>query len=276
MPVDTRKAWAKALQARHHISIRLSCTISGLSRSAYYYVAQPSYDEDIALQLTQLTQRHQRWGFPKCYQRLRSLGYKWNHKRVYRVYTALKLNFRSLVRQRLPARNPQPLAAPNEFGHTWSMDFMSDSLENKVRFRTLNVIDDANRELLGIHVSVGIPAQQVVRYLDQLAAWHGYPKRIRTDNGSEFCSVAFTAWADKHGITLEYTQPGRPYQNGYIERFNRTYRQEVLDLYWFRDINEVQTITDQWAVVYNTERPHDSLRNITPIAYKNTYLQSTS
>ena len=156
------------------------------------------------------------------------------------------------------------------------MDFMSDCLENKVRFRTLNVIDDANRELLGIHVSVGTPAQQVVRYLDELAAWHGYPKRIRTDNGSELCSVAFTAWADKHGITLEYTQPDRPYQNGDIERFNRTYRQEVLDLYWFRDINEVQTITDQWAVVYNTERPHDSLRNITPIAYKNTYLQSTS
>lgn len=213
-------------------------------------------------------EKHPRWGFPKCFKRLRKLGYGWNHKRVHRVYKELKLNLRRKSKQRLPPRNPEPLAVPEELGNTWSMDFMSDHLRNKVRYRTFNVIDDYNRELLGIDIATSMPSLRVVRYLDRLAEWHGYPSKIRVDNGSEFTSTVFTDWALAHGIKIDYIKPGCPYQNAYIERFNRTYRYEVLDLYLFENLNEVKQITEEWIDIYNRERPHESLNDMTPIEYR--------
>lgn len=196
------------------------------------------------------------------------MGYTWNHKRVYRVYTELKLNLRRKAKKRLPSRNPEPLTLPAATGKTWSMDFMSDSLHNKVRFRTFNVIDDFNREVLGIDIGTGMPAKRVTRYLDYLGESHGYPDKIRCDNGPEFTSHTFIQWAQAHDITVDYIEPGCPYQNAYIERFNRTYRNEVLDLYIFTNLKEVADITENWIETYNTERPHDSLNDMTPVQYK--------
>ena len=113
-----------------------------------------------------------------------------------------------------------------------------------------------------------MPSLRVIRYLDQLAEWHGYPKQIRVDNGSEFTSSVFTDWASAHGIYIDYIEPGCPYQNAYIERFNRSYRNEVLDCYLFNDLNEVSQLTEEWITVYNTERPHDSLNDMTPAEYR--------
>ena len=145
MPVVERKALAQQLQAQHDISIVVSCQIVCISRTAYYYEPKLNDDDAIVDKLTELTDKHTRWGFPKCYKRLRKLGYVWNHKRVYRVYTAMKLNLRRKAKRRLPTRAPEPLTVPNSLGHTWSMDFMSDKLHNNIRFRTFNVIDDYNR-----------------------------------------------------------------------------------------------------------------------------------
>lgn len=141
--------------------------------------------------LDELTQKYQHWGFPKCFNRIRKLGYQWNHKRVYRIYKLLKLNLKRKSKKRLPSRSPDPLIVPSQQGDCWSMHFVSDSLYNKVRFRTFNVIDDFNRELLSIDISTSIPALRVIRYLDKLADYHGYPKKIRVDNGSEFTSDTF-------------------------------------------------------------------------------------
>lgn len=146
---------------------------------------------------------------------------------------------------------------------------MSDTLQNKVRFRTFNVIDDFNREVLGIDIGTNISSLRVIRYLDQLADWHGYPKKIRVDNGSEFRSEIFMNWAKTHGIRIDYIKPGCPYQNAYIERFNRTYREDVLDCYLFNHLNEVKQLTQDWIRLYNNERPYDSLNNMTPIEYRN-------
>lgn len=148
------------------------------------------------------------------------------------------------------------------------MDFLSDRLENSVQFRTFNVIDDCNRELLGIDIGTGLPSARVTRYLDGLTSWHGYPRKVRVDNGPEFTSAEFVQWARQHGVYIDYTQPGCPYQKAYIERFNRTYRQEVLDLYLFTSLKDVQHITEHWTTIYNTERPHDPLNDMTPIEYK--------
>lgn len=268
MPVAERKAWAKELQAMHDISIVRSCEVTGISRTAYYYEARQTDDSEIIDALNKLVERHQRWGFPKCFNRLRAMGHLWNHKRVYRVYIELKLNIRRKTKKRLPSRNPEPLTLPDTMGKVWSMDFMSDKLHNGVRFRTFNVIDDYNREVLGIDIGTGLSSARVTRYLDRLAAWHGYPAKVRVDNGPEFTSSEFINWADKHSIKIDYIKPGCPYQNAYIERFNRTYRHEVLDLYLFNNLQEVEDITKDWINIYNSERPHDSLNDMTPLAYK--------
>jgi putative transposase len=149
------------------------------------------------------------------------------------------------------------------------MDFMSDQLRSNARYRAFTVIDDYNRELLGIDIATSMPSLRVVRYLDRLAEWHGYPKKIRVDNGSEFRSKVFTEWALANGIKIDYIKPGCPYQNAYIERFNRTYRHEVLDLYLFENLNEVRQLTEQWIQIYNHQRPHDSLNDMAPIEYRN-------
>ena len=144
---------------------------------------------------------------------------------------------------------------------------MSDALWCGRRFRTFNLIDDYNREALTIDVDRSLPAGRVVRVLDRAAAWRGYPKKLRVDNGPELTSVRLADWADDNDVVLEFTEPGRPMQNGFVERFNRTYRTEVLDLYIFKKLKEVQEITDNWVIEYNEERPHESLGNLTPKEY---------
>lgn len=144
---------------------------------------------------------------------------------------------------------------------------MSDALWCGRVFRTFNMVDDYNREALAIEIDLNLPAQRIIRVFYPVAAWRGYPAKIRMDNGPEMTSVKMAAWAEEHGVELEFIQPGKPTQNSFIERFNRTYREEVLDLYVFRRLLEVREITDRWLDKYNEERPHESLGNLTPAEY---------
>lgn len=136
----------------------------------------------------------------------------------------------------------------------WSLDFVSDALYCGRRFRTLNVLDEGVREGLGIEVDTSLPSERVVRVLEQITSWRGYPKEIRCDNGPEFLSQAFADWCRVHEIGVRYIQPGKPNQNAYIERFNRTYREEVLDFYLFEDLDQVREITHEWLGRYNEQR----------------------
>ena len=128
---------------------------------------------------------------------------------------------------------------------------MSDVLMNGQRFRTFNVLDDFNREVLAIEVDTTLPAARVVRVLDRVVAWRGCPEKLRMDNGPEFASVALADWAEKHGVKLEFIQPGKPTQNSYVERFNRTFRHEALDFYVFSRLSEVREIVENWLRQYN-------------------------
>ncbi len=217
--------------------------------------------------LQQAVERYPAYGFSKLYKILRRWGHVWNHKRIYRVYCLLQLNKRRRGKKRLPTRNPQPLVVPEAINQCWSLDFMSDSLFCGRRFRTFNVVDDCNREALGIDIDLNLPAPRVIRTLERIIAWRGYPKRLRMDNGPEFISVAMSSWAEECGIELDFIKPGKPTQNSYVERFNRTYRDEVLNMYVFRTLNEVREITEKWIRQYNEERPHDSLNDLTPIEF---------
>lgn len=206
--------------------------------------------------------------FPLMFDYLRRSGFKWNHKRVHRVYVALGLNLRRKAKRRLPTRNPQPLAVPEEVNQSWSMDFMSDTLENGHRFRTLNIIDDYNREALTIEIDLSLPAARVIRVLDQLVEQRGYPQQLRCDNGPEFISVKLAEWAETHSVHLEFIEPGKPMQNSYVERFNRTYREEILDAYIFQSLTEVRQLTRTWIDRYNGERPHTALGRVPPLDYR--------
>jgi len=217
--------------------------------------------------LKTLSAQHPTYGFEKLFNSIRLKNYSFNHKRVYRIYCDLKLNLKIKPKKRLAPRTKVTLIQPKKINECWSLDFMSDALINGRRIRTANVIDDCNRGALGILVSFSLTSKRITRWLDQLAISHGYPKRIRVDNGPENISHHFQAWAKKHGIIIQYIQPGKPAQNAYIERFNRTYREAVLDMYLFRNISEAQRITNTWLKHYNEERPHEALNNQTPIGF---------
>jgi len=247
--------------------VRRACRCLGLSRSAYAYEPAPRDDTAVIEALSELAERHSRYGFRKLYSLLRNAGHAWNHKRVYRVYCLMKLNQRRRHKKRYKPEAPQPLVQPIRPNQSWSMDFMSDALRSGRAFRTFNVIDDYHREAIRIEIDVSLTAERVVRVLEKLVTFRGKPERIRTDHGPEFTSALFVAWCDHHGIELEYIQPGKPMQNGFVERFNGSYRREVLDAYLFDDLEEVREATRHWVCEYNTVRPHESLGDIPPIEF---------
>jgi len=262
--VADRKDCVTYVVKTHEISERQACELFRISRTVYRYKRKEKKDGPIREVLRQLAADHPRWGFKKMFARLRRQGHRWNHKRVRRIYRDMKLHIRIKPKKRLPARKATPLVQPTEANQSWSVDFMSDSLSSGRPFRTFNVIDDYNREALWIEVDTSLPAGRVIRVLENLAAWRGYPKSIRMDNGPEFISSKLAQWADNHKIELNFIQPGKPAQNAYIERFNRTYREEVLDMYLFESLAQVRTITDGWIDEYNMVRPHQSLGGVTP------------
>jgi putative transposase len=251
----------------HALSIRRACEAIGLTRSAWYrpLVDWLERDRPIAEALSALAEKKPGLGFWKLFRRLRRLGHDWNHKRVYRVYCLLKLNLRRRTKKRVPPRDPMPLLVPERPNQVWSADFMSDALYNGVRFRTFNVIDDFNREALAIEIDTSLPSTRLVRVFEQLKVERGLPDVLRTDNGPEFLGEAFVSWAKAHGIFIDYIEPGKPNQNAYIERFNRSYRNEVLDTWLFRTLDEVRELTWAWMLEYNEERDHDGLDGLTPI-----------
>jgi len=251
----------------HKTSLRAACKAVGISRSLYHYKPDTTRDEPVIAALQDLVERYPRYGFGKMFPILRRQGHKWNHKRVYRVYCALGLNMRRKGKKRLPSRSPEPLKVPESVNQCWSIDFMSDALWCGRKFRTFNMVDDFNREALAIEVDLNLPARRIIRVLDRVAMWRGYPKKLRMDNGPELTSAKMAEWAEANGVVLEFIKPGKPTQNSYVERFNRTYREEVLDMYVFRTLSEVREITDKWLTEYNEERPHESLGNLTPVEY---------
>ena len=252
--------------AKHEVSIALACRTFGVSETCYRYSPLLSDEnEEIADLLLGLTDAKKTWGFGLCFLHLRNLqGHIWNHKRVYRIYRKLALNLRIKPRKRLKRDKPEALAVPDAPNLTWSMDFMADRLGDGRAFRLLNVLDDFNREGLGIEIDFSLPAERVIRSLDRIIEWRGKPGTIRVDNGPEYISGTLLEWAEKHAINIQHIQPGQPQQNAYIERYNRTVRHEWLDQYIIETIEEAQDFATQWLWTYNNDRPNMGIGGMTP------------
>ncbi|WP_262897690.1 integrase core domain-containing protein [Dyadobacter sandarakinus] len=147
---------------------------------------------------------------------------------------------------------------------TWSMDFVSDALSSGRRVRTLVLMDDASREALAAHAGYSLCAGKAIQVLQQLECARGLPLSIRTDNGPEFISKKLAKWCEEKQIEQKFIQPGKPMQNGYNERLNRTYREDVLDAYFFDSLEQLRILSDKWLDNYNSKHPHRSMKGLTP------------
>lgn len=218
--------------------------------------------------LRDLANKNPKEGFWKCYGRIRNEGTIVNHKRLHRVYKKMGLPMRRKVKKRLPVRVKESLAVPDQFTQTWSMDFMSDALSNSTKFRSFNIIDDYNREVLFIETDYSLKSSRVIWVLRHLINRYGKPQRIRMDNGPEFAAKIARAWSEANEIEFKYIEPGKPMQNGYIERFNKSYREGVLDAWLFDSIDEVREVSQVWVDDYNNSRPHDACGGLPPKKYR--------
>lgn len=254
------------------ISERRACRLAGLSRDAFRYppVAGPTV-QALSDRLIELAQARRRFGYRRLHDLLRPEFPHVNHKKIYRLYREASLAVRRRRRAKFPAALRQPLmpaSAPNE---VWSMDFVADALANGRKLRCLTIADDFTHEAVDIAVDHGISGAYVTRVLDQTACFRGYPTAVRTDNGPEFTSHAFIAWAQQHGIRHLLIQPGKPTQNGYTESFNGKFRDECLNDHWFTTLPQAREVIAYWRRDYNEVRPHSSCGRIPPAQFAANY-----
>jgi putative transposase len=250
------------------LSERRACRLVGLTRDSY---RNPPMVDPATLALSaaiiDIAQARRRFGYRRIHDLLRPAFPDVNHKRVYRLYSAADLAVRKRKKAKRPTGERLPLQIAQQVNEVWSMDFVSDSLANSRRIKCLTVADDFSHECVDIATDFGISGQYVTRLLDQAAIFRGYPKAVRTDNGPEFTSRAFIAWAQAHGIRHLLIEPGRPMQNGYIESFNGKFRDECLNEHWFETLAQARAAIAEWRQDYNEVRPHSSCRRMPPAQF---------
>jgi putative transposase len=248
------------------MSERHACRVLGAHRRTMRYRSRTRSDEpQVRERLRALAAERPRWGYRRRHILLQREVGLINHKRVQRLYRLEGLAIRRRQRKQV-ARTPRGMRPVTwRRGEAWAVDFMQDVLADGRRFRTLNVLDTVTRECLAIEVDTSLPGKRVVRLLDQLILCHGAPKQVTLDNGPEFTGQALDAWAYAHGVRLDFIDPGKPMQNGYLESFNGKFRDECLNVHWFRGLADARQIITAWKEEYNTERPHSALGGRTPL-----------
>ena len=256
----------------NNISVRRTCQEINISRTSYYYVPVQNNDE-IEKQLLEFANKHKKYGYRKLYQKLRQKGIKINHKKVLRLYGKNKLKLRIKARKKLKVIK-QPLQIPAQAQKVWALDFMHDSLSNGSKIRSLNIVDLFSSRAVDIYVDRNINSYEVIDILEQLKLEQGLPEIIRSDNGREFRCKLVQDWAMRNNVTWDFIQPGKPMQNGYCERFNGTFRYEVLNAYVFDSLAEARTIVKDWLHEYNHERPHNRLQGLTPMQYEDKMMRN--
>ena len=252
------------IREAHGISERRACALVGIERSSCRYALRRPEPAGLRGRLRELAQERRRFGYRRLTVLLRREGWGVNHKRVYRLYRQEGLGVRGRKRKRMAAGERQPLTIPTRQDERWSMDFVSDALTDGRRFRSLNIVDDYNRECLAAEVDTSIPGARVVRVLERLRERRGLPQILVMDNGPEFAGQAVDVWAYEQGVKLHFIQPGKPVQNALIESFNGRMRDECLNEHWFMSLGEARETIEAWRRDYNEVRPHSSLGNRTP------------
>ncbi len=266
----SRRTAAGVMVTAFRTSQRKACELTGLWRSSCRYAARRPLQEELRQKLRELAMERPRFGYRRLLFFIRKAGHRVNHKRLFRLYRTEGLGLpRKRPRKRLWMRQA-PLMPAERPMQRWSMDFEMDFLGSGRRFRSFNIVDDCSRECPGLLVDTSIGGVRVTRFLDELAETHGLPGTMVIDNGSEFTSRAFLAWAEKKGIALHFIDSGKPNQNAFIESFNGKFRDECLNLHWFESLQDERLTIEEWRIDYNEVRPHSSLQNLTPAEFSAT------
>ena len=256
------------------LSERRACRLVGLSRDSFRNPPMASEQtQALRCRIVDVAHQRRRFGYRRVHDLLRRDFPGVNHKRVYRLYREANLAVRKRKKSKRPLNERVPLQLAKAVNEVWSMDFVSDSLSNGRRLKYLTVADDFSHECVDIAVDFGISGEYVTRLLDRAAVFRGYPDMVRTDNGPEFTSRVFMAWAQTHGIRHILIQPGRPMQNGYIESFNGKFRDEHLNESWFETLQQARNAASIWKQDYNQVRPHSSVGRIPPAEFAHLHRQ---
>jgi putative transposase len=256
------------------LSERRACRLVGLSRDSFRNPPMASEQtQALRYRIVDIAHQRRRFGYRRVHDLLRRDFPGVNHKRVYRLYREANLAVRKRKKSKRPLNERVPLQLAKAVNEVWSMDFVSDSLSNGRRLKYLTVADDFSHECVDIAVDFGISGEYVTRLLDRAAVFRGYPDMVRTDNGPEFTSRVFMAWAQTHGIRHILIQPGRPMQNGYIESFNGKFRDEHLNESWFETLQQARNAASIWKQDYNQVRPHSSVGRIPPAEFAHLHRQ---
>jgi len=253
------------------VSERRACRVAAVPRTTMRYRSQARDQSPLRQRIRELAAVRVRYGYRRIHILLRREGWKVNAKRVYRLYREEGLSLRlkrSKKRVSVPRVTPPPAERPME---RWSIDFLRDSLADGRPFRVFTIVDNVTKVSPAIVAAFSIRGERVVAVLDRLKRTVGVPKRLAVDNGPEFISKALDAWAYRNGVALEFSRPGKPTDNAFVESFNGHFRQECLDQHWFASLEEARQIIEAWRIEYNTERPHQALKYGTPTEFVATW-----
>jgi putative transposase len=260
-----RRPAVSYLQETYRVSERHACGVARIAVSTFRYESMREPRTALRQRIREIAQIRVRYGYRKIRVLLNREGWKVGKKLVYRLYREEGLTLRSKPkRRRCAARNPRErakAAAPNQ---VWSLDFVADQLADGRRFRALTVVDVFTREGVAIQVGQSLKGDDVVRVLSRISSQRALPKVLFCDNGSEFTSQAMDLWAYRAGVKIDFSRPGKPTDNAYVESFNGTLRAECLDTHWFTTLAEARQIIEAWRLEYNESRPHRAHGERTP------------
>jgi len=263
-PVRKRKI-VEYLRITYDVSERRACRAVLCVRSTFRYKSVRDDQTPLRMRIREIAAARVRYGYRRIYIILRREGWKVNHKRVYRLYCEDGLNLRSKrPKRRVSAAHRVNRPQASELNKSWSMDFVSDGLFDGRRFRSFTLVDNFSRECLGILVDKSITGETVVKFIRSICFQRGIPERIFLDNGPEFIGKSLDKWAYENKVTLDFSRPGKPTDNAFIESFNGSFRDECLNVNWFLSMDDAKEKIEAWRKEYNEFRPHSSLGDLTP------------
>ncbi len=251
----------------HGVSERRACSLADLDRSTFQYPKREGGDELLRKRLRELAGERRRFGYRRLGILLAREGLHANHKKLYRIYAEERLAVKRRRSRKRAMGTRRPMLLPARANERWSLDFVSDSLTDSRRFRTLCVVDDFTREALAIVVDLSLSGVRVARELDRIVERRGKPKMIVSDNGTELTSHAIFRWAQERQVEWHYIAPGKPTQNAFVESFNGRLRDECLNEHLFDRLDDARLIIEAWRIDYNETRPHTSLGGLPPADY---------
>jgi putative transposase len=252
----------------YQISLRRACGLVGLNRSSYYYRSRAKDQTALRMRIKDLASSRVRYGYLRIHALLRREGWRVNRKRVYRLYREQGLQLRLVKRRKRLSAVRVVRAAATEPNERWSMDFIHDQLADGRRFRCLTLVANFSRVSPAIEVGRSLTGRHVVAVLERLKLERGVPTYISVDNGTEFTSHALEDWAQRNRVQLDFSRPGTPTDNPFIESFNGKLRAECLDQHHFASLEEAKALIEAWRIDYNTYRPHRALGGQTPSEYE--------